>query len=71
MNNVGKIDRVFRLILATFIAVLWALGAVQGWLGIVLLVVAAILLLTALFGTCPLYSLLGITTGPVKKNSKT
>jgi Protein of unknown function (DUF2892) len=70
MNNVGKIDRVIRLILATVIAVLWALGTVQGWLGIILLVVAAILLLTALFGTCPLYSLLGISTSPVKKNSK-
>ena len=70
MNNVGKMDRVLRLILATVMAVLWALGMVQGWLGITLLVVAAILLLTALFGTCPLYSLLGITTNPVKKNSK-
>jgi Protein of unknown function (DUF2892) len=70
MNNVGKIDRVVRLILATVIAVLWVLGAVQGWLGIVLAVVAALLLFTALFGTCPLYSLFGITTSPVKKNSK-
>lgn len=62
MNNVGKTDRVVRLILATLLAVLWAMGAVQGWLGIVFLVVAAILLLTAVVGTCPLYSLFGIST---------
>ncbi len=62
MNNMGKTDRVIRLILATLLAVLWAVGTVQSWLGIVLLVVAAVLLLTALVGTCPLYSLLGIRT---------
>jgi Protein of unknown function (DUF2892) len=62
MNNVGKTDRVVRLILATVLAVAWALGAVQSWLGVVFLLVAAVLLLTAVIGMCPLYSLFGINT---------
>lgn len=62
MGNVGKTDRIIRLVLAIVLAVLWAFGVVQGWLGIVFLVVAAVLLLTAVISTCPLYSLFGINT---------
>jgi fatty acid desaturase len=68
MNNVGKTDRIIRLVVAVVLAALWGFGIVQGWLGIVLLVVAGVLLLTALFGTCPLYSLLGISSNTANKH---
>ncbi len=63
--NVGMIDRVIRAVLG--IGLLWfALLAAPtgynwiGWIGVVPLV-------TALIGSCPLYSLLGVSTCPMKK----
>lgn len=55
--NVGKVDRFVRLVLTLVLA------AVAYTYNIVwLYVVAAILLLTALFGLCPVYALLGKST---------
>jgi hypothetical protein len=61
-QNLGTIDRWARVVLA-------ALG---GWLaaavgfaspgGVLALVAAGILVVTALLGSCPLYALLGIST---------
>lgn len=59
-RNIGGIDRVLRVLLG--------LGAIAGAfvvgvgaaIGIVLLVIAAVLLLTALVSFCPIYALLGI-----------
>ena len=63
--NVGMIDRVIRAVPG--IGLLWfALLAAPtgynwiGWIGVVPLV-------TALIGSCPLYSLLGVSTCPMKK----
>ncbi|MBW4621700.1 MAG: DUF2892 domain-containing protein [Cyanosarcina radialis HA8281-LM2] len=61
-NNVGTFDRLIRFGLA---GVLLYLGfSVYGGsaLGIGLAIIAIIPALTALIGTCPLYSLLGINT---------
>lgn len=60
-TNVGNIDRLFRIVLG--IALLaWALGfipgiaaSVWGWIGIIPLA-------TALMGSCPVYSILGVNT---------
>jgi hypothetical protein len=61
-KNVGKWDRIIRLIVAAVIVILYLAGAVSGWLGIVLLIVALVLAVTAAVGVCPLYKLLGIKT---------
>ena len=59
-NNVGLIDRVLRVAAGLFLVAL-ALGyipgyqTVWGWLGLVPLA-------TGLFGTCPIYSMLGVNT---------
>ncbi|MDF2118778.1 DUF2892 domain-containing protein [Roseiarcaceae bacterium H3SJ34-1] len=66
-TNVGMIDRVLRIIVGLAL-IAWALGWIGpvtgwnwvGWIGIVPLA-------TALFGTCPAYSLLGISTCPAPK----
>jgi hypothetical protein len=61
-NNVGTIDRFIRLVLAGALLYL-GLGIYGGSaLGIGLAIISIIPALTALIGTCPLYSLLGINT---------
>ena len=56
-SNVGGIDRVARILAGIVLVGLAATGMVGwwGWLG-------AVPLLTGLFGTCPVYSLLGFNT---------
>lgn len=65
-TNVGNTDRVIRIILGIVLLVVWYLAPGHGlrWLPLVLGIVA---LATGLLSTCPLYSLLGITTCPTKK----
>ncbi len=60
--NESTVDRVIRLIIA-FVAgaAAFAVG-VGSLLGIVLLVVAVIMLVTAAVGFCPLYRLFGLST---------
>lgn len=64
-TNVGSIDRVLRIILG--LALLWyallAPASGYNWIGWV----GVVPLLTALVGNCPLYSILGVSTCPVKK----
>lgn len=65
IKNVGTIDRVLRVILG-FALIAFALGFIGkgspyawlGWIGIVPI-------LTAAYRTCPLYTLLGMSTCPM------
>jgi len=68
-KNVGKTDKMIRVILALLLAVLVITGVVEGTLSIVLVVAAAILLFTSFMSFCGLYTLLGISTCPVKKKT--
>jgi uncharacterized membrane protein HdeD (DUF308 family) len=56
-NNVGKLDRIIRVILGILLVgnVFIGLQTVIGWVGLILII-------TGLFGICPLYSLIGINT---------
>jgi len=66
--NVGTVDRIIRAVvgLAALLGA-WAIGS--GSVAFVLLmVVGAILLVTAAVGFCPLYRVLGLTTCPVARN---
>jgi len=60
-TNVGGIDRILRIVAGIVLIALAATGTVGawGWIGVVPLV-------TGLFSTCPLYSLLGFNTCPLK-----
>ena len=56
-SNTGKVDRIIRIVVGALLVgnVFTGLQTPVGWIGLVLLV-------TAIFGTCPVYSLLGINT---------
>lgn len=58
--NVGGIDRILRIVVGLAL-VGWALmgGPVWAWIGVVPLG-------TGLFGFCPLYPILGMSTCPMK-----
>jgi len=62
--NVGTPDRIVRII----VAVLAILGAIKtpGILSVILWIVAAIMVLTAIVGFCPLYRLVGVNTCKTK-----
>lgn len=71
-KNMGKADRLVRLLLVAPLAVILAFVAGPGSvLGIVLLVVAGIMVATSLVGFCPLYRVLGIDTCPVRSAKAT
>lgn len=61
-KNVGNLDRIIRLLIAAVIAVLFLTKTITGTLGIILLVLAAILILTSLINFCPIYAILGMKT---------
>ncbi|MBD3630605.1 DUF2892 domain-containing protein [Cyclobacterium sp.] len=61
-KNMGTADRVVRTIIALVAIYLYYTGAVTATLGTVLMVVAAIFLLTSLVSFCPLYTLFGMKT---------
>ena len=62
-TNVGAIDRALRIAVGVVLIALIFIGPKTpcGWVGIIPLV-------TGLFRSCPLYSLLGLSTCPLDKS---
>ena len=60
--NVGGIDRILRIVIGVALIAMTLMGVigVWGWIGVVPL-------LTAALGSCPLYSVLNLSTCPMKK----
>jgi hypothetical protein len=65
-TNVGTVDRVLRIILGAALLVWFFVDRGEGLWHFAKLI-GIVPLATGLFGTCPLYSLLGISTCPMKK----
>ncbi len=65
--NMGKTDRVIRILLALVFGALYFTQTVTGVAGYVLLGLGAIFVLTSAVSFCPLYSIFGIKTCPVPK----
>lgn len=61
-RNMSNLDRIVRTILAAVFAYLYFAGVVTGAPGIILVIVAAVFLATAIFAFCPLYALLKLST---------
>lgn len=61
-KNMGSIDKVIRMLIAVVFVVLFFAKVVTGTLGIILLVLAAVFVLTSLISFCPLYWPFGIST---------
>lgn len=55
MKNMGKADKIIRLLIAVVLTVLFLNHVITGVFGIVLVILAAVFVLTSLVGTCPLY----------------
>jgi hypothetical protein len=67
-TNEGTVDRIIRAVVGVA-ALLGAFAMGSGSVAFVLLlVVGAVLLVTAAVGFCPLYRVFGINTCPVAKN---
>lgn len=60
--NVGSIERAVRIVAGLVLIGLTLSGVIGiwGWIGVVPIA-------TGLFGLCPLYSVLGINTCPIRK----
>lgn len=65
----GTTDRIFRVVVAAIIAALYFTGTLTGTLGLVLLVLAGVFVATSLVSFCPLYTLFGLSTCPVKEKA--
>jgi hypothetical protein len=61
--NVGSIDRVLRVVVGVVLIGLTLMGTIGAWGWIGLMPIA-----TAALGLCPLYSVLGFSTCPLKKS---
>jgi hypothetical protein len=61
-KNMGLIDRLVRVAFAAAVAILYFAGIISGTLALVLGILAAIFLITAAVGTCPLYIPFKIST---------
>ncbi|HEV8660089.1 MAG TPA: DUF2892 domain-containing protein [Thermoanaerobaculia bacterium] len=64
--NEGTIDRVVRIVLGLSLLAITVIGPKTYW-GLL----GAVPLVTGLAGTCPLYSVLGLNTCPVKNRTVT
>ena len=65
-TNVGSIDRALRIIVGLALLALFFFVPGAPWRYFTL--IGIIPLLTGLMSTCPLYSVFGINTCPLKKN---
>jgi Protein of unknown function (DUF2892). len=61
-QNVGSIDRLVRVVIAIALVVTAWLVGFSGVAGIVLLVLAVVMAVTAAVGFCPLYLPFGLST---------
>jgi hypothetical protein len=66
-KNVGTIDKLIRILLVLVAVVLYFTNVISGTLALIVLIVAAVLILTSLFSFCPLYLPFGISTCKKKK----
>jgi hypothetical protein len=68
-KNEGNIDRILRVIVGAGLLAYYFFGPGEGWGGIhALALIGIVPLVTGLVGTCPLYSVLGVSTCPMKKS---
>ncbi|MBO9205254.1 MULTISPECIES: YgaP family membrane protein [Niastella] len=66
-KNMGTTDRIIRILLTAVFAYLYFAGIVTGTVGLILVILGGVFVLTSLVSFCPLYTLFGLNTCPVKK----
>lgn len=66
-QNMGKLDRGIRIIIALILVILYFMNVITGTIGIIALVIAGMFLITSILGNCPPYGLFGINTCKIKE----
>ena len=66
-KNMGKADKMLRIIVALVIGMLYFNNSINGMLGMLLIILAIVFLLTSLINFCPLYLPFGIDTREEKE----
>jgi K+-transporting ATPase A subunit len=66
MKNIGKSDKIVRVLIAVLFTVLFLNQVVTGVMGVILVILAGVFLLTSIVGTCPLYLPFKINTNHKK-----
>jgi len=61
-RNMSNVDRIARVVLAALFAYLYFGGIVTGTVGVILVVLGAVFLLTAVVSFCPIYAALKLST---------
>jgi hypothetical protein len=61
-KNVGRTDRIVRIIIGVVLLIAFAENFAKGWLNFIVLLIALIALFTGLAGWCCCYALLGWST---------
>ncbi|MHB0896734.1 MAG: YgaP family membrane protein [Spirochaetales bacterium] len=68
VKNMGKEDKVIRIVLALVIGLLILTGQLVGWGAVILGILAVVFIGTSVVGTCPIYIPFNIST--LKKSEK-
>jgi K+-transporting ATPase A subunit len=66
MKNIGKSDKIVRVLIAVLFTILFLNQVVTGVMGVILVILAGVFLLTSIVGTCPLYLPFKINTNHKK-----
>jgi hypothetical protein len=61
-KNMGTVDKVIRILVAIVFAILYFTKVIPGTWGIIMMIIAAIFVITSLISFCPLYVPLGLST---------
>jgi hypothetical protein len=69
-NNMSKIDRIIRVIIAIVISALYFGNRIPESWGFILMTVSTVFMLTSLINFCPIYTLLGIRKWEKKPHGK-
>tara|TARA_B100000508_G_scaffold89945_1_gene70085 strand:+ start:63 stop:272 length:210 start_codon:yes stop_codon:yes gene_type:complete len=65
-KNMGKMDRIIRILIAVAVGVLYWQGMISGTLAIVLGAISVVFVLTSFVSFCPLYAIVGLNTCTTK-----
>lgn len=65
-KNMGNTDKIVRILIAVIVGILYFTNVISGTLGFVLLALSVIFVVTSLISFCPIYSIFGLNTCPIK-----
>ena len=68
VKNMGKTDKVIRIVLALVVGLLILTGQLVGWGAVIFGILAVVFIVTSVVGTCPIYIPFNIST--LKKSEK-